>query len=566
MAFDGIVTNAVAAELSSKLLLGKIEKVYQPEQDELVFLIHTRTGNYRLYASANSSHSRIHLIEESLPNPPAPSAFCMLLRKHLQGGRIVDISQIGADRMIEISIETTNELGFSVNKKLIFEIMGKHSNIILIDANTEKIIDSIKRISIDVNRARQILPGKIYQLPPAQDKIPFSQITREQMAAFCSAGPDLLPKEILNGVQGVSPALAQTLADSADAFNRLEEIRTALSRGISAPVVYVKADNSPVDFHMTPLDAYAESYEAKAFESVSQAIDYYFQNKSSSNRIKQKSSDLDRAVKNHLNKLYLKKQRLNEDLLKAENSDRYRLFGELLTANLHLISPGDKTVTVTNYYDNSPVSISLDPRHTPSKNAQQYFKRYAKSRTAVKEKQIQLDETDNDIAYLESVASFIDRAATIEEVDSLRMELIEAGFLKKRKTTEKQKKGKAAPFQYTISDGFRFLVGRNNKENDYLTFKLAGNKDIWLHTKDIPGSHGIIFTEGRELTEAAIFDAAALAAYHSKGRASDNVPVDYTQVRYVKKPAGAKPGMVIFTHNKTVYVTPRAPESIESSS
>lgn len=558
MAFDGIVACAMAKELRDALLLGKVEKVYQPEPEELVLHIHTNKGNYKLYASAGSSHARMHFISETPANPPSPLGFCMLLRKHLQGGRIVAIEQKGAERIIEIHFETLNELGFSLNKKLIFEIMGKHSNIILVNAETEAIIDSIKRISIDINRMRQILPGKQYLYPPAQNKISFKTIEKEQMIPFAHD-----PKKLLDGIQGISPAIAQMLSDQPDPYNTLLQIRSSLDTGEISPAVYLKEDGTPGDFHAVPLN----SYETKqTFDTLSEAVDYYFVHKQSSNRVRQKSSDLEKALKNHLDKLYLKKQRLGEDLLKAENSDKYRLYGELLTANLHLIKTGDPDVVLTNYYDGSEIKIPLDQRYSPAKNAQRYFKKYGKSKTALKEKKIQMDETDQDIAYLESVSSYIERAETVEEVDTLRAELADSGFLKKRKTVTHVKKAKPKPLQYTTSDGFRVLVGKNNKENDHLTFKTAKNKDVWFHTKDIPGSHVIVFTEGRTLSETAIFEAAAIAAYHSKGRPSENVPVDYTLVSHVKKPAGAKPGMVIFTHNKTVYVTPQVPKPTVSSS
>lgn len=568
MSFDGIITCAVVHELNTTILGGKIEKIYQPEADELVLNIHSKSGNFKLYASCNSSHARLHFIRENPVNPPSPLSFCMLLRKHLQGGRISEISQKDSERIIEFSIETYNELGFSVNRKLIVEIMGKHSNIILIDSESMKIIDCIKRISIDVNRYRQLLPGKIYEYPPSQDKIPFGQITRDNLKMQLAQREDALPKALLDIIQGISPALATTFVDKAAESNfrfaedfegiyqEIEQLRTSLNAGTYKPVVYLENQEKPLEFHITELSAFEHSPSKKYFDTISEALEYYFAHKASSNRIKQKGTDLDKAVKNNLNKLYLKKQRLAEDLLNAEDSDNYRLYGELLTANLHLIKSGESQVKVVNYYDGTTISIPLDKKISPSKNAQQYFKKYGKSKTAVKEKTLQLEEVAADIDYVESVATFLDSAKTLEEIDVIRQELVDSGFLRKRKSTGKPMKPKSGPYSYTTKDGYRVLVGRNNVENDLLTFKIASPKDIWFHTKDIPGSHVILITEGKPVSDEAILEAASIAALYSKGKDSENVPVDYTRVRFVKKPKGAKPGMVIFTDNKTIYTHP----------
>ncbi|MBN7772107.1 Rqc2 family fibronectin-binding protein [Clostridium aminobutyricum] len=578
MAFDGIAVYAIAQELNNKLAGGKVEKVYQPESEELIFHIHSREGNFKLFLSCNSSSARIHLITESIPNPPAPLAFCMLLRKHLQGGRITAIEQKECERIIEIPFETVNELGFSVNKKLIIEIMGKHSNVILVDTESNKIIDSIKRISIDVNRVRQILPGKLYEYPPSQDKIPFNQVTEEDLITICQCSPDKLSKSILNGIQGISPIIADQLAGGLEdiaeeayryddfhktagiVYRNLYQLKADLHNPAVHPRVYVNEENAPIDFHAIPLQALEGVYPSIEFDSMSAAVEYFYSHKASTSRVKQKSMDLEKAVKNSLDKLYLKKQRLSEDLMKAENSENYRLFGELLTANLHLFKTGDSSVTVFNYYDESEISIPLDHKISPSKNAQSYFKKYGKSKTAVKEKALQLEDTENDIAYLESIAVYINNAESLEEIEEIRNELVEAGYLKKRKQFGKPQKTKPSPYSFTTSDGFKLLIGRNNKENDLLTFKMATGRDLWLHVKDIPGSHVILFTEGREITETALFEAASAAAYYSKGKSSENVPVDYVPVKHVKKPSGAKPGMVIFTNNKTVYVNPQIPK------
>lgn len=562
MAFDGIVTMAAAKEMRPVIISGKIDKVYQPEADELVFNIHTKRGNVKLYASVNPAAARIHFIENSLQNPPAPLPFCMLLRKHIQGARVTDVAQVGSERIIEISLETLNELGFTVSKKLIFEIMGKHSNIVLLDISSGKIIDCIKHVSIDVNRVRQLLPGIIYKYPPAQDKIPFKELLPEGSPSV------FLPPEakaIQRTVGGVSPSFAQEMAASEDPLSFLRSAARIIEEGRFCPVVYSDDKGSPKEFHIIPLSEYEDVCQKKEFDSLSLCLEYYYAHKQSSNKLHQKASDLERSVSSQLDKLYLKEQRLREDLLKAENSESLRLYGELLTANIHQVRPGDKSTSVINYYDGSTVTIPLDPRLSPSKNAQQYFKKYGKAKTAVKEKQLQLRTNESDIKYLDSVMSYLKNASDVSEIEALRRELEETGYLRKRKIPGgfKEKKISSKPYRYILPRGCEVLVGRNNRENDILTFKTASSRDIWMHTKDIPGSHVIVKTSCEEISDEDLYTAASIAAYHSKGRESENVPVDYVRVKYVKKPAGAKPGMVIFTNNKTVWVDPKLPKAEE---
>ncbi|MBE6031002.1 MAG: fibronectin/fibrinogen-binding protein [Clostridiales bacterium] len=570
MAFDGLVTRAIAKELAQKIEYGKIEKIYQPDIDELVFNIHTKTGNVKLYASCNPSHARVHFTEQSFDNPAVPLSFCMLMRKHFTGGRITKVAQKNIERIIEIEVETISELGFSVNKKIIFEIMGKHSNIIAMDQESGKIIDCIKHVSFDVNRVRQLLPGKIYEYPPAQDKISFDDVTLSDLEACVFPDNDARSKAILSHVRGISPVIAGEIADNGETaselFDRISSMRDALESMELTPATYVDNDGVPKEFHVFPLTTHGLYYETKTFATACQAVENFYLNKNSSNRVKQKSNDLARTTKAALDKMYLKKQRLSNDLLKAENSEDYRLYGELLNANIYAITPGAKEVSVLNYYTGENITIPLDVKLSPSKNAQSYFKKYGKAKTAVKEKALQLEDVNRDIEYLESVSAFIDNAQTENEIEVIRDELIEGGYLRRRKNIFKAAKKKSSPLEYRTSEGYRVLVGRNNVENDFLTFKQAGSRDVWFHTKDIPGSHVILFTEGKDiddLSEAAIFETASLAAYYSKGRASENVPVDYVQAKFVKKPNGAKPGMVIFTNNRTVWTNPALPETKE---
>lgn len=575
MAFDGIFTAAVAHELAQLLTLGKIEKVYQPEADELVFLVHTKQGNKKLYMSCASGHAGVYMTERNFENPAQPMALCMLLRKHLQSARIAAVRQHESERIIEIEFETQNELGFSMCKKLIVEIMGKHSNICLVDDKSGKIIDCLKHVSIDVNRVRQLLPGKVYVYPPAQDKVPFWEAGAADFARILDGenmqgkgGEDVLAKKMLSAIGGISPAVARFLAGKAleggafAASGALDAMRESVENGEFTPLVFLDENDAPVDFHILNFPEMA-GCKAQNFETAGACAEYYFMHKAGNARMHQKSADLRHSLKGTLEKLYLKKQKLSEELSKAENSDHYRLYGELLNANLHLVEPGADSVTVTSYYDGSQVTIPLDKRFSGPRNAQNYFKKYGKAKTAIHEKKLQILENDMDIEYLESALVMADNAESTEAVEEIREELVQQGYLRRRKNSFAPKKGKAKPMEYHVSGGYRVLVGRNNLENDRLTFKMAGSRDIFMHTKDIHGSHLILFTEGKtaeEVGEEAIYEAASIAAYYSKARESENVPVDYMPVKLVKKPAGARPGMVIFTGNRTVWVNPGLPK------
>lgn len=576
MAFDAIVTRAMVKELNDLILLGKIDKIYQPIRDELVINIHTKRGNKRLFASASSNAPRLHFIDYNTANPATPFAFCMLLRKHLSGGRIIAIKQKDCERIIEFSFETLNELGFTLGKKLIFEIMGKHSNIILVDTESGNIVDAIKRVSIDTSRARQVLPGMRYEYPPSQDKIGFDELTFEEFAALQPS-----PKIYLNTIGGISPAISRELADRAlnrgkqKAFELIEaasqignapETNLAMdSRQEIKPVIYYedKECTKPLDYHVINLSELEESAYSRHFDSMSECIDSFFSGKINSSLVKQRSHDLYKKVQAMYDKAVLKKQKLSEDLISAQDSEYLRLYGEILTANLHAVKPGISKVKLVNYYDGSEIEIPLDTRFSASKNAQIYFKKYGKSKTAIKEKTSQLKETQADIDYLDSVLSFLGEPENSDDIEAVRAELVEGGYLRPRKLKGKALKFKPSPHRYKSPSGFDILVGRNNKENDILTLKTASKSDIWLHTKDIPGSHVILKTNGENAAADDIYCAAAIAAWHSKAKSSANVAVDYVPVRYVKKPSGAKPGMVIFTNNHTVYIDPALPKKTD---
>jgi len=568
MAFDGIVTAAVASELNQTCTLGKIEKIYQPDKDELVFHIHTPKANLKLYLSCNPNHPGTYLITGSPVNPQEPGSFCMLLRKHLLGSRISSIQQVESERIIEIMLETRDEMNFRANKKLIVEIMGKHSNIILLDIDKDRIIDTIKRVPLDVSRERQLLPGLSYEYPQNQNKVSFREISQSLMDEI--SGENDPAEGLLARIQGFSPQIAQEVAGISGSEKRLEWI-AALIKKIELselePQVFLDKENAPLDFHVVPLHRFA-GYKVVKFETVSQAIDYYYTNKASTDRLRQKALGLQKTVSTAIKKNLLKQKRIREDLLQAEEAERYRLFGELLTANLHLISTGASSVSLLNYYDGKQIEILLDNRLTPAQNAQAYYKKYNKSKRSILEKNRMLTETQAENDYLNSVLVFLDITRDPAVMETIREELTETGYLRGKKEPQgksAKKKGKALPFRYVTDDGFVVLAGRNNNENDDITFKQSQRNDLWFHTKDIHGAHVVLKVEGNEPTDNAIREAAAIAAFHSKGKDSDNVPVDYTRIRYVKKPQGAKPGKCIYTEQKTIYVMPGVPQSTESS-
>ncbi|MCR5181491.1 MAG: NFACT RNA binding domain-containing protein [Clostridia bacterium] len=557
MPFDGLMTRAVTAELQNRIVMGKVDKIAQPEQDVVVFTIHTKTGNVRLLMSAAASHARVHLIENNPVNPVEPYSFCMLLRKYLTASRIVGVEQHSSERIMELSFESMNELGFNVSRKLIIEIMGKHSNIVLVDLESGKIIDSVKRVGFDVNRARQVLPGLKYVYPPLQEKIPFDEILTDQdgLEKLESAHDG---KEILDLVSGIAPVYADQLASEDNRAEFMRETIKMAETGSGAPMAWFDEQGSPRDYYFTPLDALDTSFRRVEYGTLSECLEEYFSKKVTANQTLQKANDAMRRVNELLSKKYLKKKRLSEDLIEAENSDRYRLYGELLTANLGRFTQGMASVDVLNYYNGQTVTIPLDVKLSPSKNAQAMYKRYQKAKTAVKEKQVQLEENDAEIAYLESTAAFLQQAGTVEEVENIKRELMDTGYMRPpRKAALRKKAAEPKPLEFVLESGLKVLVGRNNRENDRLTFKMSDKGDIWLHTKDIPGSHVLIKCGPAGCTDDDIREAAGIAAYHSKAQSSENVPVDYVPIRYVKKPQGAKPGMVIFTNNRTIYADPK---------
>ena len=577
MSLDGIVLNNIATELKNTLVDCKVDKVYQPERDEIHLNIRAKGKNMRLLLSASSNNPRVYFTANAKDNPQSPPMFCMLLRKHIQGGRIVDVEQISLERILKIEIESMNELGDMTVKQLIVEIMGKHSNIVLIEKETEKIIDSIKRIPISISTVRQVLPGREYSLPPSQDKIDPLEISKDDFINLVSQSVETpVFKFLYMNFLGLSPLIAKEISFRAkidDEFNlkdlsteqkqslfeSFEEIYSSVKTKTFAPTIIKDESNyDVVAFSSVDLQQFG-NLPKMHFESISELLDYYYLTRDQVDRIKQKSNDLRKSISIKLERALNKLSKQKREVSDAEKRDKFRIYGELITANIYKLEKGQEEVELENFYSETlePMKVKLNKNLTPSENAQKYFKKYNKLKTAFEIVSRELVKTEDEVRYLEHILLALETSTEVEELDEIREELTTEGYFRKASTKKKkQLKSTSAPHHYKSSDGFDIFVGKNNKQNDYLTLKLASKEDLWLHTKVIPGSHVIVKTEGAEVPEQTILEAAYLAAYYSKGKMSSNVPIDYTERKNVKKPSGAKPGMVIYETNSTVYVTP----------
>jgi len=585
MPLDGIVISALVNELNDTLEFGKIERVHQPENDAIILVVRKYREQHKVLLSVNSNYPQVCLTDKKRENPAKPPMFCMLLRKYLQGGKILEVSQNAFDRIITFKIESRDELGKTAIINLVVELMGKHSNIILVNSETNKIMDSIKRVPEHVSSVRQILPNLSYTEQPMVKTNLFDSSFDDFMNTINEDDTDKqVYKFLYTKYQGISPTIAREIivrtglfediyfselstVQMQDLWTTIDWLKTLVQHKKFQPNVIFDKHKNSVDFSSIILKRFSsEDYRIVVKETMSQTIESYYYNKSRENKYKQKSTNLRKTIQTRLNRLYKKSTKLKEELYFAENSDIYKIKGELLIANLHTLTSGMSEVTVTNYYeaDAPELTIHLDVRLTPSENAQRFFKRYNKLKTAIIEVKHQLEEAKAEIDYLENVSSAIETSLDVSNLDSIRDELAEQGYLKKRvqKKVRKEKK-KATLLEYRSSQGYRIIVGRNNTENDYLTLKYASNSDTWLHTKIIPGSHVVIRAEGKEVPYETLEEAAKIAAWHSKARASENVPVDFTLIKNVKKPSGAKPGMVIYSTNQTLYVTPVEEEVVK---
>ena len=547
MSFDGFFLHHMVEELRTELLNGRIQKINQPFEQELVLQIRSNRKSHRLLLSAHPVFGRIQLTESTFENPAQPSTFIMVLRKYLQGAVIESIEQIENDRIVEITVSNKNEIGDHIQATLIIEIMGKHSNILLVDKSSHKILEVIKHIGFSQNSYRTLLPGATYIAPPNTEALNPFTIKDEKLFEILQT-QELTAKNLQKLFQGLGRDTAYEL-EKLLTNDKLSNFRS-----------FFKQETKPCltdrSFSCVPFSSKTTEY----FDNLSQLLDVYYKDKAERDRVKQQASELIRRVENELQKNRQKLKKQEKELLATENAEEFRQKGELLTTFLHQVPNDQDQVILDNYYTNQPITIALDKALTPNQNAQRYFKRYQKLKEAVKYLTELIEETKATILYLESVETVLNQAG-LDEIAEIREELIQTGFIRRRQREKIQKRQK--PEKYLASDGKTIiLVGRNNLQNDELTFKMARKEELWFHAKDIPGSH-VVITANLNPTDEVKTDAAELAAYFSKGRLSNLVQIDKIEVKKLNKPTGGKPGFVTYTGQKTLRVTPD-PEKIQS--
>lgn len=555
---DGVVIRAIIHELNQLITGGRISKIYQPNKRDLTFVIRSQGKNHRLCLSAHPTLPRIHLTTLKEKNPQNPPSFCMILRKFCEGGTIESIEQVGMDRIVHLNIFTRNEMGDRVIKRLVIEIMGKHSNIILVNPENNRILDSIVRVTQQMSQARQIAPGLLYQSPPTQTKLNPLEIEYEPFIAGFDYNGGRLDRQIVNRFSGLGPQTAKEIihrwgiGSRKELWDAFQSLMQQIRNHQYQPSIIETGDKKI----LTVLPLTSIQGKTKSFSSINQCVDEFYTTKAKQDRLRQQTIDLQRLIQSELMRNKKKMKLLIQESNDDQKAEQARLFGELLMASLHQIKRGEKEVQVANFFDpNNPmIKIPLDPAKTPVENAENYFKKYRKYQAAKKWKQKEIEKSQEKIAYLETVQMQLSHPDQ-HEIDQIREELEEVGIVKpKHQKKSKNPSTKPTLLHVYSSDQTLILVGKNNRQNDYLTHKVASAKDTWLHTKEIPGSHVVI--RGSSISQTTLMEAAMLAVYFSKARESSQVPVDYTLVKYVKKPKGAHPGFVTYEKQKTLYVTP----------
>ncbi|MBH5316771.1 NFACT family protein [Paenibacillus sp. GSMTC-2017] len=576
MALDGIVVRAITADLQ-RSIGARIHKIHQPTEHELVFSIRGAGVSSKLLLSANPTYPRVHWTTGTYLNPLEAPMFCMLLRKHCEGGVIESVKQVGRERVIHIDIRHRDELGDSSSKRIIIEIMGRHSNVILVDPSTGMIYDGIHHVTPSISSYRIVLPGSTYTGPPDQEKVdPLSVNDVEQFKSYLSKPNEEEPippyKALVDAFSGFSPLLAKELVhraqvavpssslesnvvDMESLWSSFHSLMQDAAADKFQPVIVTDNVTGKASFSITPLTHLTG--DTSEFATISDCLEAYFGDKAERDTVKQRAADLIRFVQNEKAKNILKNKKLEETLHEARDAEKYRVIGELLTAYMHQINRGDTSIELINFYDEdqATIKIQLDPQLSPSDNAQRYFRKYTKHRNSLVIVAEQMELAKGEIQYFESLLQQLDKAA-LTDIEEIREELVGQGYMKERsKRGPKRKKLlKPALLCYTSSENVQIFVGKNNTQNEYLTNRLAAPNDTWLHTKDIPGSHVVI--RGGDFGNATLEEASMLAAHYSQARSSSMVPVDYTYIRHVRKPSGAKPGYVIYDNQKTLFITP----------
>lgn len=573
MAFDGIVISNIVYDMNRLLTGGRIYKIYQPEADELLLVVKNQKETYRLLLSASASLPLVYFTPDNKANPLTAPNFCMLLRKHISNGRITGVSQPGMERIMEISIEHLNELGDLCQKKLVVEIMGKHSNIIFLD-DAGMIIDSIKHISHQISSVREVLPGRTYMAPPVHDKVSLDAVTPEWMERVLLKKASTVQKGIYTSLSGISPVFASELCyragidgsaamaslspeEQTALYGELVRLRTQIEEHQYQPNI-VYQGKAPVEFASLPFTMYPDM-ETKNFDSISEVLRTFYSEKEVVTRIRQKSTDLRRIVSNAIERTAKKYDLQRKQLSDTDKKEKYKIYGELLHTYGYEAQPGQKELTCVNYYDGQEITIPLDPQLDAMENAKKYFDCYGKLKRTYEALSTLVEETRAELLHLESISNALEIARDENDLAMIKEELMEYNYVKRhgQNRGKKKNKAKSKPFHYISSDGFHMYVGKNNFQNEELTFKFANGKDMWFHAKKMAGSHVIVKLEtASELPDRTYEEAARLAAYYSKGKDAPKVEVDYTERRNLKKPPQAKPGFVIYHTNYSMTIEP----------
>lgn len=573
MAFDGITIAAMVKELNTSLKGGRINKIAQPESDELLITVRGQDGQKRLLLSASPSLPLLYFTSKNRISPLTAPNFCMLLRKHIGSARITDITQPGMERVVQFHLEHLNELGDVCHKILIMELMGKHSNLIFCD-DKGMILDSIKHVSSNMSSVREVLPGREYFIPKTQDKLDPLTITEEEFISDICPKPLPAAKAIYSSLTGISPVMAQEVCfrasiDGNDSMQSLNEaarthlyhtfarIMDQVKEGSFTPNIIFRGDE-PVEYGVLDFQQYGPEYHNVSFDSVSQMLETYYASRDLITRIRQKSADLRRIVQTALERNRKKLMLQQKQMKDTEKKDKYKIYGELINTYGYGLEEGVKSFKALNYYTNEEITIPLDPQLTPQENSKKYFDRYQKLKRTQEALEEQIKETTEEIQHLESISNALDIAREESDLSQIKEELTEFGYIKKHYTSKKGAKmqTKSKPFHYISSDGYDIYVGKNNYQNDELTFKFASGNDWWFHAKKMPGSHVVVKTKDGTLPDRTFEEAGSLAAYYSQGRTAPKVEIDYLQKKNVKKPAGAKPGFVVYYTNYSLMAVP----------